>query len=124
MIIVIDPGTQKNGLAIMPNAQTVLYKAIIPTKEIIAEIKTLHSKYPQAKIVIGNSAFGKNLSKDLSADLEFIDEKNSSMEARKLYWEDHPPKGLWKIIPLSLRAVPCPIDDYSAVILGQRYFKS
>ena len=124
MIIIIDPGTEKNGLAVMPNAQTVLYKTIIPTKDILAEIKILHSKYPQAKIIIGDSAFGKHLSKDLNEEFEFIDERNSSQEAKSLYWKDHPPRGIWKLIPLSLRSVPCPIDDYSAVILGQRYFKA
>jgi RNase H-fold protein (predicted Holliday junction resolvase) len=122
MIIAIDPGSEKCGFALLDDSGKALEKSIVPPHE----ISRLISKHPASAIIIGDSAAGKKLKNSLSlvatqVNIFLISEKHSTLEARKLYWEEHKPAGIWKIIPLSFRFPPVPIDDYAAVILGKRY---
>ena len=58
---------------------------------------------------------------NLKATIIFVNEKGSTLEARKLYWADHKPKGLLRIIPTSLRLPHEDYDDYAAVVIAMRY---
>ncbi|MBU0502469.1 MAG: resolvase [bacterium] len=123
MILAIDPGKNKCGLAAFDQAGNLLKREIVPRNQIMAEIQ----KYSPKKIIIGQSANGYQLEKELKGknyQVVLVDEKNSSLEARKLYWQDHPPQGLWNLIPRALQITPVLIDDYAAVILGERYLKN
>jgi hypothetical protein len=80
-------------------------------------------------LIIGKSAFGKEIEKELSrmelrTNLIFVSEENSTLEAQERYWKDNKPKGLWRLVPTTLRVPPGPVDDYAAIILGERYLKS
>lgn len=43
-----------------------------------------------------------------------VSEYGSTLGARPLYWDLHPPKGIRKFIPLSLQVPPRAIDDLAA----------
>lgn len=129
MISAIDPGKEKCGIAIFDTQKNLLEKKVVPRKEILELLSSYILNYKINLIILGNSVFGKELEKeilkmDLKVNLIFVSEKDSSRAARQRYWQENKPKGFWKIIPTSLRVPPCPIDDYAAVILGERYFKS
>ena len=49
-----------------------------------------------------------------------VSEELTSRLARERYWEDNPPRGLARLIPLGLRVPPRPVDDYAAVIIAER----
>lgn len=126
MILAIDPGKSKCGLAVLGPDAAVLEKKVVSRAEAPAAIRDLAAKYSLAVLVVGRSSFGKDLEKeltrlDLKASLVFISEKYSTLEARRRYWKENPPKGLWKLIPTSLRVPPAPVDDHAAVIIGKRY---
>ena len=128
MILAIDPGKEKNGLAVLNREGNVLKQEIAPQKEIKETILQLLSKHVISVIVVGRSVFGRELEKtllrmDIKNNIIFVSEKNSTLEARKRYWKDNRPKGLWRLIPTSLRFPPVPVDDYAAVVLGERYLK-
>lgn len=128
MILAIDPGTEKCGLAVLDSSARVLEKRIIARLEIGEEVSGLVLKYRIPTLVIGDSTGARSLKKtisrlDLNANLVFVPEKNSSWEARKRYFRENPPRGLFRLIPSSLLAPPAPLDDYAAVILGERYLK-
>lgn len=128
MILAIDPGTEKCGLAVLDAAARVLEKRICSRLEVSEEVSGLVLKYRIHTLVVGDSTGAKNLKKtisrlDLNASLVFVPEKNSSWEARKRYFAENPPRGLLRLVPSSLLAPPAPIDDYAAVILGERYLK-
>ena len=53
-----------------------------------------------------------------------IEEKFSTLGARKKYFETHPPRGIFKFIPLSLRVPPDHYDDFAAVLLAEKYFRN
>jgi RNase H-fold protein (predicted Holliday junction resolvase) len=129
MILALDPGKDKCGVAVLDAEGLVLEKKIISTQEISQQIPLLLSKFSISLIIIGQSAFGKKIERELSklelrANLIFVSEKYSTQQARQLYWKENPPQGLWRLIPTSLRTPPVPIDDYAAIVLGKRYLKN
>ncbi len=42
------------------------------------------------------------------------EESFTTLEARKLYWERHPPRGVWRLLPRGLFLPPRPVDDLAA----------
>ena len=48
-------------------------------------------------------------------------ERNTSLEARLRYYEDHPPKGLWRLVPRGLLVPKEPLDGYAALLIIERY---
>ena len=126
MILAIDPGKNKCGLAVLEQNRQPIEKKVVARSQCPEETYRLIAKYKITRVVIGDSAAGKELEKELSAilmkgEITFIPEKDSSRQARDRYWKENPPLGLWKLIPTSLRVPPSPIDDYAALILGERY---
>jgi hypothetical protein len=50
-----------------------------------------------------------------------VDEVGTSLEGRHLYFRDHPPTGLMRLVPIGMRSPPRPIDDYAAYAIGLRW---
>lgn len=125
MILAIDPGSEKCGLALVEQTGKIISKKIIGRKEIKAYLADFLARQVVEQIVMGDSAFGRQLSQELSLpqEIKYVQEKNSTLEARLRYWQANPPKGLWRLVPTSLRFPPVPVDDWAAVILAERYLK-
>lgn len=129
-VLSIDPGREKCGLAIVHKEQGVIYKTIVATTELAATTACLAANYRITTMIIGNSTTSKAAQEELKAlkingqkiTLIPVDEYRSTDDARRRYWQDHPPKGLKRLIPTSLQVPPVPVDDYAAVILAERYF--
>lgn len=126
MILAIDPGKNKSGMAVMEENGMVREKRLLPANEAVFQIANLSQKYFFSSIVIGESVFGRELQKKIISEkiqvnCVFVPEKDSSYLARERYWRENPPKGWWRLVPTSLRVPPVPIDDYAAVILGERF---
>ncbi len=119
-IVGIDPG--KNiGVALVSSQGKLLQKNIIT----LAECSDF--TFPQdALLVLGNGTGSKLVQENLQKrDLEFIliDETNTTLEARHLYFNDNPPKGLYRFLPRGLRLPPRYLDDYAAYAIALRYLK-
>lgn len=128
MIIAIDPGREKCGLAVIGPDGGLKEKTIIGRAETVRLLPIYLKRYKVSTLVIGQGSFGDALARDLAClelkiETVFVPEKNSTREARKLYWQDNQPEGFWKFIPTSLRTPPRPVDDYAAVVLGKRHLK-
>jgi hypothetical protein len=52
-----------------------------------------------------------------------ISETNSTLEARELFWQQHPPSGWRRWLPRSLQTPPCAIDDFAAVVIARRFIQ-
>jgi hypothetical protein len=50
-----------------------------------------------------------------------VDEVGTTLEGRHLYFQDHPPTGLMRLVPIGMRSPPRPIDDYAAYAIGLRW---
>lgn len=130
----IDPGRYKIGFA-LADGGALLFSAIIPKEEEETLRKSLASHDWQSldkwrlegslentagreleKIYVGNGTSSVEILMLLQDDqrVQSVDEKCSTLEGRKRYWLLHPPKGLWRLIPVSLRVPPRDIDDLAA----------
>ena len=127
IIIAIDPGTKKCGYAVVDSNLSVLQREVTSTEGIIKTIEDSFKVYKIDEIILGNGTNYKNIEKRLKnhfpqLKIILIGEDFSTLEARKKYFEAHPPRGISKLIPLSLRVPPCHYDDFVAVLLAEKYF--
>lgn len=125
-----DPGRDKCGLAVATVDKQILYHQVVKSEDAIASIQKLWLKYQPNKLIIGNLTTSKQWKQkiedklNLSEVIVFVDEKNSTLEARDRYWQMYPPKGLGRLIPQSLKVPPRPIDDIVAIILIERFIEN
>ena len=124
-ILAIDPGREKTGIAILKNSDVLEHK-IINSEELVQIIKSLLEKYIIKTIVMGNGTSSKkkyDLLKQefIDRDIVLINEYRTTDEARKLYFQENPPKGWKKLIPLGMQVPPVPVDDYAAIVIGRKY---
>lgn len=126
-ILAIDPGREKTGIAILNNSDVLEHK-IINSEELVQIIKSLLEKYIIKMIVMGNGTSSKKkydlLKREfIDRDIVLINEYRTTDEARKLYFQENPPKGWKKLIPLGMQVPPVPVDDYAAIVIGRKYLK-
>ena len=99
-------------------------------QEAIATIQLLLQKFPISILVMGDRTTSRQWLSQLKAQLPsniaifMVDEHNSTLEARDVYWQMYPPKGLTKLVPQGLREPPRPIDDIVAILLIKRYMQA
>ncbi len=126
MILAIDPGREKCGLAIT-HGDAILEHRIVSRAKLIESVRAWLERYPAVtSLVVGNRTGSQEIRALLTAafpalSLVTIDETGSTLEARRLYFADHPPRGWRRLLPLSLQVPPEPYDDYAAVALARRY---
>lgn len=126
-ILAIDPGREKTGIAILKNSDVLEHKKI-NSEELVQIIKSLLEKYIIKTIVMGNGTSSKKkydlLKREfIDRDIVLINEYRTTDEARKLYFQENPPKGWKKLIPLGMQVPPVPVDDYAAIVIGRKYLK-
>ncbi|HOB91319.1 MAG: pre-16S rRNA-processing nuclease YqgF [Bacillota bacterium] len=132
LIVAVDPGREKCGLAVLTLSGQVLEKAVVaPDLVPKAIIEALQGRDAEALVVGDRTAkqdliniLGESLIRRFRKGIVEVDEHLSSLEGRKRYLDDHPPKGLWRLIPRGLRVPAEPFDDYAAVVLAERYLRS
>lgn len=129
-LLAIDPGTVKCGLAILDSGGEVLFRKISPTATIHDRLAELINQWDITHVVYGESTGSKSMRKLLEVlqqgtkstfALHSVDERNSTLEARPLYWQEYPRRGLLRLLPISLLSPPVAIDDFAAVVLGRRF---
>lgn len=130
----IDPGRDKFGLALA--ASDILYASLILkisdlefAADCIANADwNVLFKHPiEGKgvpedafftgVYIGNGTNHRmfvNKLEERAVNYFVVDEKMTTLGARELYWSLHPPRGLSRMIPASLRVPPRPLDDLAA----------
>ncbi|GAB6137348.1 RuvC family protein [Halanaerobaculum tunisiense] len=127
MIIAVDPGKDKCGVAVVEEDLTVKQQEVVARAKLGANLAALQTKYQGAELVIGDGTKSQEVTTELAAicpQISLVDESHSTLEARQLYWQENPPTGWRRLIPLSLQTPPDPIDDYVAIILANRYLQS
>ena len=127
VVIAIDPGTHKCGVAVLTGAGEVTFKDIISRDDVVGKVKAWHDRYPGSVVVVGAATQGKAVMNELSErvgiEADIVDESNTTDEARELFWAENRPGCTWGIFPPSFRPIPRPIDDYAAIVIGRRFLK-
>lgn len=127
LILAVDPGREKCGLAVLEvSAGRVLARRVVPTSGLIPALQALRERHAFSLAVLGDRTASAQVRDALAAALpglavRIVKEERTTLEARDLYFEDHPPRGLRRLLPRSLQLPPEPYDDYSAVVLGRRF---
>lgn len=128
----IDPGRWKAGFALVDGVE-LLFSAIVPNsaKDVLAlAVKNadwgLLSEWGMEgspdnaagrridKLYVGNGTSSEEFCKILPVPYIEADEYGTTLDARKLYWRLHRPRGLARLLPLSLRTPPRNVDDLAA----------
>ncbi|MDD4599676.1 MAG: pre-16S rRNA-processing nuclease YqgF [Negativicutes bacterium] len=130
MVIAVDPGREKCGVAVVRQTQEVLYKSVVETARLTEIITKLAQEYSTLTVILGNrttSRENKKILEKISINnqqlvVKLVDEHRSTDAARVRYWQENPPRGLKRFIPITMQVPPVPVDDYVAVILAERYF--
>lgn len=124
----VDPGRSKTGLALVDGAGKIVKLHIAESQNIDNEIVEFIKNSCPVHIVLGNGTNSRNIGESVKRVLPdvmvtVVEEAHSTEEARALYWQENPPKGLKKLIPLGMLVPPVPLDAYAAVILVRRFLE-
>lgn len=139
MFLGVDPGRQKFGWALTEENGALCASGIVPFEQLDSFAKAAASAPEKLSqwLIEGRLPDGIRIRKvfcgdgtghaqflcslmPLGMDLELVKEYNTTLSARALYWKLHPPRGLWRLAPLSLRVPPRPVDDLAACCIVQR----
>ena len=126
-VLGIDPGRRKTGVAVISASGEILWRAIIAPDELAARLPDLTKQWQIALVILGDSTASEQTRAQIESalgeaeiELRIVDETGSTLEARALYWADHPRRGWRALVPLSLQEPPEPIDDYAATVVARR----
>lgn len=122
----IDPGRSKTGLALVDGAGRILALHIAMTESMAEELASFSSNHEIIAVVMGDGtnsgAIAKVVDKALpDVPLELVGEAHSTEEARSLYWQENPPTGWRRLVPLGMLVPSEPLDAYAAVVQVRRW---
>ena len=130
MIAAIDPGSEKTGVAVLGGDGSLAEKKIIPTGDLEAYLTGAYAQYRFTHIVMGDGTNHKRLQpvaeewirrQAPAVTFSLVDEKNTTVEGRAMYFKYTLRRGWRRFVPLSLQYPPEPVDDFVAWIIGLRY---
>ena len=124
----IDPGRSKTGLALVDGAGKILKLHIADSQNIDKEIVEFIQNSCPVQIVLGNGTNSSNIGEAVqkvlpNVEIAVVEEAHSTEEARTLYWQENPPQGWRKLVPLGMLVPDVPLDAYAAVILVRRFLE-
>ena len=128
-ILAIDPGREKCGAAVLEQDKDVLWHNVVGISELLPVSLQVTRQYGIRTVVLGNQTFSGEvrqilqplLDQQLVHEIIFVDEHGSTETARSRYWQAFPPSGWRRFLPRGLLVPPCAIDDFAAIILGERF---
>lgn len=147
MILAFDPGRDKTGFAFVDDDGDLILSGIFEAHErgkffdalIHGDnlagyiIERRHESFPENIIMsvkfiaIGNGTHSREfhdyVKTRTSIEILTVDERNTTLEARKLYWKIHEPGLIMRLMPESMRVPSRVLDDLAAWSIGIRALK-
>ena len=124
-LISIDPGKCKCGLVLVDLQKNKVDQAIVLNTELLPNfIKNLNGSENISKIIIGNGTTSRqNIEKldFIRNDLIIVEEKNTTLRAKKRYFEIFPTRGLKSFLPKEIFIMNKNLDALSALIILEDY---
>jgi RNase H-fold protein (predicted Holliday junction resolvase) len=123
-VLGIDPGTRKCGYAVVAQAgASPLELGVVPTERLAETLHELAGRFALRAVALGSgthaAAVGPLLA-GLGVPIEMVDERETTLLARRRYFAVHPPRGWRRFIPRGMLLPPRPIDDFAAVLIAER----
>jgi len=128
VVIAVDPGRAKCGVAVLSSSGVVLSRAVVPTESLIDNILALARQYSPQTLVVGDGTGSAPVIAvlGLACDgipLVTVDESHTSELARSRYLSETPRRGFRRLLPSFLRTPEQAYDDFVAVILAERWLQ-
>ena len=142
LIFAFDPGRDKTGFALVKDDGGLIFSGIFPSAErekffnailkaqsieefLIEKIASYTENFTERIkfIAIGNGTHSKEFTdaaKILPFEIKLTDERNTTLEARNLYWKLHKPNFFVRFLPKGLRVPPRVLDDLAAWAIARR----
>ena len=128
LILAVDPGSAKSGLALVDGAGALLEQRVVPDDSVASAVKEVPGDRRPDVVVLGagtTSARMRGLLTQLFPGLAIdeVDEAGSTLEARRLWLRTVPPRGLSRLLPGALRCAlqAGELDGYAAWVLARRW---
>jgi hypothetical protein len=91
----------------------VLYRAVVALEQLHATLQRLLADYAPDRLLIGAGTGAKRLRAQLrewfpNAVWETVAERDTTLRARELYFQYHPPRGWRRLLPKGMRIPPNP----------------
>jgi RNase H-fold protein (predicted Holliday junction resolvase) len=127
-VLGIDPGTRKCGYALVvaPKAAPIEL-GIVPTERLGETLAELAGRHAIRAIALGGGTHAtavRAVVEALALPISIVDERETTLLARKRYFQANPPRGWRRLIPSGMLLPPRPIDDYAAVLIAERLMES
>ncbi|MCX7599699.1 MAG: pre-16S rRNA-processing nuclease YqgF [Armatimonadetes bacterium] len=121
--LAIDPGTGKCGVALLSPEGEAIKRTVAAVEELAKLVSEWGGR--ELTVVLGMGTGYQRAAAALKEagveHIELVEEARTSLQARQLYWEAHPPRGWRRLIPRGLLVPPVPVDDWAAVALGRAW---
>lgn len=122
----IDPGRTKCGVAIVYEDGERIDIRVLPTAQVGACLAEEALGGDLAGICVGHATTSNAIVELCRASfpgipIAVIDESRTTLEARQRYYQDHPPRGLLRLIPRGLLVPAPPLDGYAALLIVERF---
>ena len=119
----LDPGRSKCGLVLTdPERLEISQALVLPPEAAWRRLQDWHRHQALAAVVLGDGTGSGVWRRRLEPLLpvELVDERGTTLAARRRYWELFPARGWRQLLPLGLRQPPRDLDDVVAQLLLER----
>jgi RNase H-fold protein (predicted Holliday junction resolvase) len=119
-----DPGRSKCGV-VLTNADctAIVAAAVLPPQQAAERLLRWQRRRPLVAVVMGNGTGSGPWQERLQGrlPLEMVEERGTTLEARRRFWQLHPARGWRCLLPEGLRQPPRDWDDVVAQLLVERW---
>jgi RNase H-fold protein (predicted Holliday junction resolvase) len=126
-ILAVDPGRSKCGLAVVSPQRGILARLVVPCEEFPQTLRDMWERHRPQAVLLGSSTGSKPIlaaiRQSLKVEPKLVDEKHTTELAKLRYFQEFPPRGMWRLVPLGLRTPPTCYDDFAAVVMAERYLE-
>ncbi len=123
-ILGIDPGTRKCGYAVVTACGAPpLELGVVPTERLAQTLSDLAARFSLRLVALGGGTHAsvvEPLVAKLGVPVEIVDERGTTLLARRRYFAANPPRGWRRFVPRGMLLPPRPIDDFAAVLIAER----
>jgi len=124
IVVALDPGRSKCGLVRTDARRRWIAEALVlPPEACWERLLGWHRDLTVTMVVLGDGTGSRPWQQRLAAALPvlLVDERGSTLAARRRYWQLEPPQGWRRLLPEGLRQPPRDWDDVVAQLLLERW---
>ena len=127
LILALVPGPERCGLARVAADGAIVWRRVVPRGQLERALNELSAQPPEV-VVVSAGARSRDVRSLLirifgPEKVNSVEDSDVMPEARRLYFLDHPPSGLWQYLPRTMLKPADTIAAYLAVVLARRWLE-